>query len=189
MKLEVESVHLNEVKVIRHQVFEDERGYFMEVFHRSDYETIGLPGDFLQINRSGSKYGVVRGLHFQYQPPMAKLMTVVSGRAFLVAVDIRYNSPTLGQWFGIEIAAEDRKQLWAPAGFARGFCVLSEFAEIQYFCTSNYTPSGEAGICWNDPEINIRWPVHDPIVSARDANAVSLTQWLAKPEAKHFSYP
>src|SRR5579872_1591798 len=122
MPLKVESVHLNEVVVIAPQVFGDARGFFMETFRADTFREWGLPTDFPQDNQSCSSKGVLRGLHFQHDPLMGKLMRVITGAAFLVAVDIRKGSPTLGQWFGIEVSAENKKQVWAPYGFARGFC-------------------------------------------------------------------
>jgi dTDP-4-dehydrorhamnose 3,5-epimerase len=113
-------------------------------------------------------------------------MRVTHGTAFLVAVDIRKGSPTLGQWFGIEISAQDKRQVWAPPGFARGFCVLSEAAEIQYKCTGIYNSKAESGIRWDDPEIGINWPVKDPILSGKDAVARTLSEWLASSESNHF---
>jgi len=140
----------------------------------------------VQDNHSRSTKGVVRGLHFQWDPPMAKLMRVSMGSAFLVAVDIRKKSPTLGQWVGIEASAENRRQVWAPAGFARGFCVLSEVAEIQYKCTGLYNSKAESGICWNDPRIGIEWPVSEPSLSDKDRQAQTLERWLTRPESGHF---
>jgi len=119
---------------------------------------------------------------------MGKLMRVTRGTAFLVAVDIRKGSPTLGKWFGVEISAESRKQVWAPAGFARGFCTLSDFAEIQYKCTGIYNNKGESGIRWDDPEIGIRWPITEVQLSEKDRKAQTLKQWLASPESDHFKY-
>jgi len=188
MQMRVESEHLNGIKVLVPEVFEDERGFFMEVFRADQFKELGLPVDFVQDNHSRSQKGVARGLHFQWDPPMGKLMRVTIGSAFLVAVDIRKGSPTLGKWFGIEVSAKDKKQVWAPAGFARGFCVLSEAAEIQYKCTGIYSNQGESGIRWNDPDIGIKWPIPNPILSKRDETAQSLAEWLARPEADHFSY-
>jgi dTDP-4-dehydrorhamnose 3,5-epimerase len=119
---------------------------------------------------------------------MAKLMRVTVGAAYLVAVDIRKGSPTLGQWFGVEVSAQNRRQVFAPAGFARGFCVLSDFAELQYKCTGVYNPKAESGIRWDDPAIGIEWPVTDPILSPKDAKAQSLQEWLHSPESDHFRY-
>lgn len=188
MRLTVESRHLNGVVVIIPEVFRDDRGYFSEVYRKDQFEEIGIPEVFVQENQSGSKKDVVRGLHFQWDPPMGKLMRVTVGCAFLVAVDIRPGSPTLGKWFGIEVSAGNRRQVWASAGFARGFCVLSDYAEIQYKCTGLYNSAGEGGILWNDPAVGIEWPVGVPIVSEKDAHAQSLTDWLAKPEAQYFAF-
>jgi dTDP-4-dehydrorhamnose 3,5-epimerase len=131
---------------------------------------------------------VLRGLHFQWEPPMGKLMRVSLGAAFLVAVDIRRDSPTLGKWFGLEVSAENRKQVRAPAGFARGFCVLSDVAEIQYKCTGLYNSGAESGIRWDDPDIGIDWPIKNPILSTKDRQAQSLKQWLSRSESYHFLY-
>ncbi|MFN8008167.1 MAG: dTDP-4-dehydrorhamnose 3,5-epimerase [Terriglobia bacterium] len=188
MPFKIESKHLNGVVVIATGVFEDQRGFFAETFREDHFTEMGLPARFPQDNHSRSVRGVVRGLHFQWDPPMAKLMRVTLGVAFLVAVDIRKGSPTLGQWVGVETSAENRKQVYAPAGFARGFCVLSEFAEIQYKCTGIYNGKAESGIRWNDPSIGIQWPVKDPILSGKDATARTLSEWLASPESDQFRY-
>lgn len=188
MKLRIESRHLGEIIVVEPGVFEDARGFFLEAFRADQFEALGLPREFVQDNHSGSVKGVLRGLHFQWDPPMGKLMRVTHGQAFLVAVDIRKGSPTLGQWFGLEVSAENRKQVWAPAGFARGFCVLSDFAEIQYKCTGTYNSKGESGIRWDDPEIGIEWPRVDYILSEKDRKAQSLAEWLASPLSNHFKY-
>jgi dTDP-4-dehydrorhamnose 3,5-epimerase len=188
MEVIIESRHLNGVVVVRPQVFEDERGFFMEVFRADQFKALGLPHEFVQDNHSRSRKGVVRGLHFQWDPPMGKLMRVTYGSAFLVAVDIRKGSPTLGQWFGLEVSAANKRQIWAPAGFARGFCVLSDVCEIQYKCTGIYNKMGEGGIRWNDPEIGIVWPIQDPVLSSKDANAPTLREWLASADSDHFQY-
>jgi dTDP-4-dehydrorhamnose 3,5-epimerase len=189
MDIRIESRHLDGVVVLVPQVFEDERGFFMETFRADQFKAFGLPTDFVQDNHSRSKKGVVRGLHFQWEPPMGKLMRVTNGSAFLVAVDIRKGSPTLGKWFGIEASAANKKLVWAPAGFARGFCVLSDFAEIQYKCTGIYNSKAEAGIRWNDPAIGIEWPVSNPELSEKDRQAPLLAQWLESPNSVHFRYP
>jgi dTDP-4-dehydrorhamnose 3,5-epimerase len=186
MQIEVESVQLGDVVVLRPGVFEDARGFFMETYRADQFAALGLPTTFVQDNHSRSARGVLRGLHFQWEPPMGKLMRVTAGRAFLVAVDIRKHSPTLGRWFGTEVSAEDKRQVWAPAGFARGFCVLSDFAEIQYKCTGLYNSKAESGILWNDPAIGIEWPVRDPVLSEKDRTARTLAEWLKTPEAEQF---
>ena len=188
MEIRIESRHLSDVIVLAPEVFQDERGFFMEVYRADQFKKLGLPTDFVQDNHSRSKRGVLRGLHFQWDPPMGKLMRVTYGSAYLVAVDIRKSSPTLGRWFGVEVSAENKKQVWAPAGFARGFCVLSEFAEIQYKCTGIYNSHGESGIRWDDPKIGIDWPVKDPELSSKDRQAQTLDQWLASPSSNCFRY-
>ena len=188
MKLSLESEHLDgTVKVIVPQVFEDARGFFLETYRRDQFADLGIPDVFVQDNHSRSARHVLRGLHFQWQPPMAKLMRVTLGVAFLVAVDIRRRSPTLGQWVGIEASAENKRMVFAPAGFARGFAVLSQAAEIQYKCTGVYSSEGESGVLWNDPALGIDWPLDDPIVSEKDINAQTLKEWLDRPESNHFT--
>ncbi len=190
MRFDVRPTEIPAVRLVVPEAFEDERGFFMEVYRRDTFEALGLPTDFVQLNHSRSVRNVVRGLHFQWDPPMGKLMRVTVGRAFLVAVDLRLDSPTLGRWVGVEASAENRIQVWAPASFARGFAVLSDVAEVEYLCTGTYNPAAESGIRWDDPEIGIAWPV-DPgeaILSAKDRAAQSLGDWLARPEARHFWY-
>ncbi len=188
MQMQIESRHFGDVQVLAPEVFKDDRGYFMEVYRLDQFKELGLPEEFLQENQSGSTKGVLRGLHFQWDEPMGKLMRVTQGQAFLVAADIRHGSPTLGEWFGTVVSSEDKRQLWAPAGFARGFCVLSDFAEIQYKCTSIYNPEGEGGIAWDDPEIGVEWPVSDPILSDKDTTAQSFADWLKTSESQCFQY-
>ena len=188
MKIEIESRHLGDIVVIKPEVFEDERGFFLEAFRADQFKVLGMPTEFVQDNHSRSAKDVLRGLHFQWDPPMGKLMRVTVGSAYLVAVDIRKGSPTFGKWFGIEASAQNRRQVWAPAGFARGFCVLSEYAELQYKCTGIYSNKGESGILWNDSAIGIEWPVKDPILSEKDKKAQTLAQWLASPNSDNFRY-
>ena len=188
MQIKVESRNLDNVVVLVPEIFQDSRGFFMESFRADQFKELGLPTEFVQDNHSQSAKGVVRGLHFQWQPPMGKLMRVTAGSAFLVAVDIRKGSPTVGNWFGIEASPENRRMVWAPAGFARGFCALADGTEIQYKCTGIYNGQAESAIRWNDPAIGIRWPLVDPIISDKDANARMLADWLASPEAQNFQY-
>lgn len=190
MPLSIESVHLNDIVVLVPQVTGDSRGFFMETFRADQFRELGLPTEFVQDNHSRSAKGVLRGLHFQWDPPMGKLMRVTNGAAFLVAVDVRKGSPTLGQWFGMEVSAENKKQIWAPYGFARGFCSLTDGCEVQYKCTGIYNPKGEAGIYFADPAIGICWPV-DPstaVTSDRDKRAPTLAQWLASPLSDNIRY-
>ena len=158
----------------------------METFREDQFRALGLPYYYPQDNHSRSTKGILRGLHFQWEPAMGKLMRVTYGTAFLVAVDIRKQSPTLGKWFGIEVSAKNKRLVWAPAGFARGFCVLSDFAEVQYKCTGIYNNKCESSIRWNDPEIGIEWPIANPALSERDAKAMTLKQWLGLPESEYF---
>jgi dTDP-4-dehydrorhamnose 3,5-epimerase len=170
MKVSIQETPIRDVIVVSPQVFQDERGFFMEVFRQDEYANVGkVPTQFVQFNHSGSVKNTVRGLHFQWEPPMGKLMRVAKGTAFLVAVDIRKGSPTLGKHFAITLSAEDRKLVWAPAGFARGFAVLSDFAEIEYLTTGVYSNK-------------------EPILSGKDAVAQPLSQWLAHPDSNHFTY-
>ena len=169
-------------------VFQDSRGFFMETFREDQFGAYGLPTHFAQDNHSRSTKGVLRGLHFQWEPPMGKLMRVTQGSAFLVAVDVRQGSPTVGKWIGVEASAENRRQVWAPAGFARGFCVLSDVAEIQYKCTGIYSNKCESGIRWDDPAIGIEWPIQNPILSEKDRKAQTLAQWLSRPDSANFTY-
>lgn len=190
MPLKIESRHLNDIVVLVPEVIGDSRGFFMETFRADQFLEIGLPTNFVQDNHSRSSNGVLRGLHFQWNPPMGKLMRVTSGAAFLVAVDVRKGSPTLGKWFGTEVTADNKKQVWAPYGFARGFCALTDGCEVQYKCTGVYNPKGEAGIYFADPEIGIRWPIDvgTATTSEKDCKAPSLAQWLASPLSDNILY-
>jgi dTDP-4-dehydrorhamnose 3,5-epimerase len=186
VKIDIEETAIRDCFVVKPGVFEDQRGFFQEVFRRDEYEKGRLPTTFVQLNHSGSVRDTVRGLHFQWDPPMGKLMRVTRGTAFLVAVDLRRNSPTLGKYFAKVLSENDRQLIWAPASFARGFAVLSEFAEIEYLTTGIYNSAAEAGIAWNDPEIGISWPLINPILSSKDADAPPLAKWLEREESHYF---
>jgi dTDP-4-dehydrorhamnose 3,5-epimerase len=188
MQIRIESRHLGDVAVVVPDVFQDDRGFFSETFRADQFQELGLPTAYVQDNHSRSAKGVVRGLHFQWDPPMGKLMRVTAGAAFLVAVDIRKGSPTLGKWVGIEASAANRRCVWAPAGFARGFCALTDATEIQYKCTGIYNNKAESAIRWNDPSIGIEWPLVDVTVSDKDRNAQTLAQWLASSQSNCFQY-
>jgi len=191
MPFKIESVHLNDVLVVVPEVFGDARGFFMESYRADQFQDLHLPTQFVQENQSCSSKGVVRGLHFQYDPPMGKLMRVIRGAAFVVAVDIRKGSPTLGRWFGMELSSENKKQMWAPYGFARGFCALTDGCELLYKCTATYNPKTEGGVHFADPAIGITWPVDmaTAITSDRDRRAPALAEWLASPLSEHVKYP
>lgn len=149
------------VVIVDVRKFEDERGYFMETYKRPDFVKGGIDVDFVQDNQSASKKGVLRGLHFQKQFPQSKLVRVVSGKVFDVAVDLRKNSPTFGRWEGVVLSAENRRQFFIPKGFAHGFLVLSDYAEFCYKCDDVYHPNDEGGILWSDEAIGIDWPALD----------------------------
>jgi dTDP-4-dehydrorhamnose 3,5-epimerase len=188
LELTTKRTSIDDVVIVIPEIFRDERGFFTEVYRQDQFKNLDLPDVFVQLNQSGSIKGVLRGLHFQWDPPMGKLMRVTRGNAFLVAVDIRKGSPTLGKWFGIEASPENGIQVWAPAGFARGFCVLSDYAEVQYLCTGVYSNKCESGIRWNDPEVGIDWPIKNPTLTQKDQSAQTLAEWLRRPESNSFSY-
>jgi len=167
--VKVEPTRLPEVLAVEPARFDDDRGFFVETWQRERYRAAGILDEFVQDNHSHSRQGVLRGLHFQMRRSQAKLVTVIRGRIFDVAVDVRRDSPTFGQWAGTEISDAGPRQIYLPPGFAHGFCVLSETADIHYKVSDVYDPVDEAGILWNDPEIGIAWPVRQPLMSARDA--------------------
>jgi dTDP-4-dehydrorhamnose 3,5-epimerase len=162
-----------EVVLVTPTAFEDARGFFMEVYRQSEFAAHGIGSAFVQDNYSHSvSRGVLRGLHYQKPPRVqGKLVLVVRGAIFDVAVDIRRGSPTYGQWVGVELSDTQRGMLWVPPGFAHGFCVLSDGADVVYKCTEEYDPALDGTIRWNDPEINVRWPIDRPILSPKDASA------------------
>jgi dTDP-4-dehydrorhamnose 3,5-epimerase len=157
------------VTLFEPRVFGDARGYFLETWNRERYGKAGVPADFVQDNASLSSRGVLRGLHFQNPRTQAKLVTVLQGEVYDVAVDIRRGSPHFGRWVGVVLSGENKRQLYIPAGFAHGFCVTSETALFTYKCTEFYAPECERGIAWNDPDLGIRWPVDQPTLSPKDA--------------------
>ncbi len=170
---------LPDVIVIRPEVFEDSRGFFMETWTRKDFEQVGIDADFVQDNYSSSVAGTVRGLHYQIERAQGKLVRVVKGEVFDVAVDIRKSSPDFGQWTSEILSAENRKQIWIPPGFAHGFLVLSETAEFEYKCTDYHAPEHERTICWDDPDIGVDWPLADvesPILSQKDQAGLPLKE-------------
>lgn len=169
--------NLPNIIIIQPKVFEDERGFFLESYQKQRFAEAGISYEFVQDNHSLSRQGVLRGLHYQIRQPQGKLVRVISGEVFDVAVDIRRSSPTFGQWMGINLSAENKTMLWIPPGFAHGFYVLSEQAEVLYKATDYYAPQWERTILWNDPDMGIRWPEGPaPIVSAKDAAGLPLAQ-------------
>lgn len=170
-KITVTPCDIEGLYVIEPTVFKDERGYFVETYNQNDMKEAGLDMVFVQDNQSMSTRGVLRGLHFQKQFPQGKLVRVVRGKVFDVAVDLKSDSKTYGKWFGVELSAENMKQFYIPEGFAHGFLVLSDEAEFCYKCTDFYHPGDEGGLAWNDPEIGVEWPLEegvDLIISEKD---------------------
>lgn len=165
--MQITSGPLSGLIIIQPKIYNDNRGYFYEIFQQKRYEEFGLP-PFVQDNFSRSTRNVLRGLHYQLPNPQGKLVYVTRGSVWDVAVDIRKHSPTFGQWFGITLSDENHTQFYIPPGFAHGFCVLSDEVDFHYKCTDYYSPGAEQGIAWNDAKLNIPWPVQQPILSAKD---------------------
>lgn len=182
--MEIRETSLPGVLLVEPRVFSDSRGYFYETFHAERYAKAGIPTHFVQDNFSRSCRGTLRGLHYQEPHPQGKLIQVLAGAVYDVAVDIRRGSPTFGRWYGVELSDENRRQLWIPPGFAHGFCALSERADFYYKCTALYAPDSDRGLLWNDPEIGIAWPIAEPLLSAKDAAAPCLAHAPVLP-----SYP
>ena len=174
--MEIITTEIPDVLLIKPKVFGDQRGYFTETFQAKRYLEAGIAGPFVQDNLSFSRRGVLRGLHFQNPNPQGKLVYVLQGEVFDVAVDLRRDSPTFGQWVGEYLSAENHHQLWVPEGFAHGFCVTSDTALFAYKCTTFYDPGSEQSLSWNDPDLAIPWPVDNPEVSIKDARGLRLTE-------------
>ena len=176
--MKISPTKISEVLILEPDVYTDERGYFMETFRSSYLNEHGVELNFVQDNQSQSRIGTLRGLHYQLEFPQGKLVRVISGTVFDVAVDIRENSTTFGKWVGETLSAENRKQLWVPPGFAHGFLVLSQSAELFYKCTDYYHPEDDYSLLWNDPAVGIEWPTEnrEPILSEKDRIARRLSQ-------------
>ncbi|MES1207376.1 MAG: dTDP-4-dehydrorhamnose 3,5-epimerase [Pseudomonadota bacterium] len=181
--MKVVAAPLAGVLVLEPSVFQDARGFFMETYQAARYAAAGVAPSFVQDNLSRSLRGTVRGLHFQQPQPQGKLVQTVRGTVFDVVVDVRRGSPTFRQWFGVELSEENRRQLWIPAGYAHGFCTMSDVADVAYKCTAPYVPEANRAILWNDPDIGIDWPVREPILSARDLAAPRLRDAPVLPDA------
>ncbi len=175
MPFQVQPLAIPDVLLVEAQIFGDERGFFMEIYKRSDLAAHGIPDAFVQCNRSHSVRGVLRGLHYQKHPrAQGKLVVALQGEVFDVAVDIRRGSPTYGRWVGEVLSAQNGCMLYVPVGFAHGFCVLSDKADVLYMVTDEYAPECDRGILWNDPDIGIDWPIAAPILSPKDAQLPAL---------------
>lgn len=167
---------LKGVILVEPDVFRDTRGFFMETYHAKKYMEGGISGPFVQDNLSRSVRGTLRGLHYQLRNPQGKLVSVIAGAVFDVTVDIRTGSPTFGKWVSVELSADNRRQLYIPPGFAHGFCVLSETADMTYKCTDFYSPEDDRGIIWNDRRLGIPWPAIEPLLSPKDRSYKSLSE-------------
>ncbi len=182
MEITVSPTALEGVLVVDTDFFRDERGFFIESYNDEQFARHGINAQFVQDNHSGSARGVLRGLHYQDMTvPMGKLVRCTSGSIFDVAVDIRVGSPTFGRWVGIDLTADNMRQLWIPPGFAHGFATTSDHAEVQYKCSGRYAPAAEGSLAWNDPDLAIAWPISDPMVSRRDAQGMTLREYLQRP--------
>lgn len=177
MSFRFKELEIPEVILVEADAFEDYRGYFMEAYKRSEFEANGIPNVFVQDNYSHSIKGVLRGLHYQKHPKaQGKLVCIIRGEIFDVAVDIRRGSPTYGKWVGVVLSAKNHQMLYVPVGFAHGFCVLSDEADVVYKVTAEYAPELERGIIWSDPELNVLWPIRNPILSPKDAQLPCLRE-------------
>jgi len=179
MSIQITSTQLTGILIIEPRVFADERGFNMETYQAKKFSANGISVDFVQDNQSGSHRGVLRGLHYQIINPQDKLVRCVAGEIFDVAVDLRRSSPTFGKWVGSHLSSENKRQLWVPIGFAHGFYVLSDWAEVVYKVSDFYNPLGERCLLWNDPQIGIEWPLPDgemPLLSPKDQLGLPLSQ-------------
>ena len=181
MPFEFVKTKIPDVILIKPKVFGDERGFFMETYKKEDFENAGIKGEFVQDNHSKSSYGVLRGLHFQKEPyAQAKIVRCIKGVIYDVAVDLRKNSPTFGKWVGVILSEFNKHQLYVPRGFAHGFYVLSEVAEVVYKVDNKYAPDYEGGVIWNDEGIGIEWPIDEPILSEKDKKWPALKELVEK---------
>lgn len=176
--MNVTQTALDGVLVIEPKVFQDDRGFFAETYHAERYRESGIDATFVQDNHSRSEKHTLRGLHAQLARPQAKLVRVLQGAILDVAVDIRRGSPTFAQWVSVELTGENFRQIFVPAGFAHGFCVLSDTAEVEYKCSDLYDPSSELRLLWNDPEIGVDWPTDQPLLSDKDRDGRPLRDWM-----------
>lgn len=174
--MRVVPTELPDVVVVEPDVYVDGRGFFVETYHAERYREHGIDASFVQDNHSRSVAGTLRGLHLQLHRPQGKLIRVIEGEIFDVAVDVRRGSPTFGRWVAVTLTAENFKQCYIPPGFAHGFCVVSAIAQVEYKCTDVYDPASEIGVAWNDPALGISWPVSEPILSSRDSHHPTLAE-------------
>lgn len=185
--LTIKDLSLRGLKIITNDVFPDERGSFQELYHEEKYRSLGIETTFIQDNLSRSKKDVIRGLHFQWDKPLTKLMRVMHGKLIAVAVDIRVDSPTLGQHVAIELSDDKAESFFVPFGFATGICALTESIGFIYKYSSFYNPKGESNIRYDDESLKVDWKIKDPILAPRDKEAQSFKEWLSRPESKLFT--
>ena len=176
--MKVKKCKLEGILLIDPQLYLDERGFFLESFEQERYRELGIKDEFVQDNHSRSKKGVLRGLHFTKSKPQAQIVTVIRGTVFDVVVDIRKDSPTFGQWFGAELSDEGLRQIYMSPGFAHGFCVLSDYADLHYKVSQRYDSKDEGGLAWDDSDINIDWPIKSPVISERDLRRAAFLDLL-----------
>src|SRR3989344_1448463 len=183
--MDLKTTPLPDLYILTQSVFDDARGFLRVVFREDEMIKLGLPFRVVQVNHSRSRRGVVRGLHFQHSPPLGKIIRVIRGTAFMVFVDLRKRSPGFGKFFTVELTDDRAEAVSAPAGFAAGFCALSEWVDVEYLYNAPYAPAGESNIAWNDPELNIPWTLNESalIASGRDAAAQTFSEWTKKPES------
>jgi dTDP-4-dehydrorhamnose 3,5-epimerase len=184
--MQIEATKLSGLAIIAPKVVTDERGFFEEVLRGDKFKKAGLPEHFVQVNHTRSRKNVLRGLHFQWDKPLGKLIRIINGSAWMAIADIRKKSPTFGEWFSLEVSSKNKKMVYAPPGFATGFCVPGDAAEVEYFYTEFYNPAGESGIIWNDQRLKIGWPVANPVLSERDKSFGTLAEWAKKQESNLF---
>jgi dTDP-4-dehydrorhamnose 3,5-epimerase len=177
--MQITPTAIPEVVLIEPKVFSDDRGFFLETYQINKYKVAGIELPMVQDNHSGSRQGVLRGLHYQIHKPQGKLVSVLAGEVFDVAVDLRRSSPTFGRWVGVTLSAENHRQLWVPPGFAHGYYVLSDRAEVLYKVTDFYDPASERTLIWNDPDTAVRWPLHNghqPLLSPKDVQGLPISK-------------
>ena len=183
--IKVKKTSLEGFLIVELETFKDDRGFFLETFQEKNYKEVGITDKFVQDNQSRSSKGVLRGMHFQVKRPQAQIMTIMRGCIFDVGVDLRQNSSTFGQWYGVELSDVGQRQVYMAPGIAHGFCVLSDLADLHYKVSRFYDPDDECGMVWNDSEVNIDWPLMTPLIHQRDATYQSLSQLINSHQLPH----
>lgn len=187
--MQLDQSRIPAVQIFTAKYFPDDRGFLLQSWMKQDLDARGIPSEFKQAIQSCSRRGVLRGLHFQWDPPMGKLVRCVAGAIIDVAVDVRHGSPTLGDHVAVELTGANHKIIWVPPGFAHATVALEDGSLVLYECTSEWAPGHEGGILWNDPALQIKWPDIPAIIAEKDRNAPTLAEWLADPRSQQFRYP